>query len=101
MFVRIVGRRFVSAFFFFLCVCRFVSRHVVFLDFVSHQINQGPTLAKFFAPWCGHCKSMAADWETLSNQKNDFTVAEVDCVRELDEDHVFCFSSEKQLLDSS
>ena len=31
-------------------------------------IKEGLTFVKFFAPWCGHCKSMAQDWIKLEKK---------------------------------
>lgn len=40
---------------------------------------------KFFAPWCGHCKNMASDWEKLADDyagNPQAIVAEIDCTAE-------------------
>lgn len=47
------------------------------------ELTDGKTVfIKFFAPWCGHCKKMAPDWEKLSEAWDGHAVglvAEVDC----------------------
>merc|ERR1711862_288448 len=50
------------------------------------SMTDGKTVfIKFFAPWCGHCKRMAPDWEKLAVEwaGNEIgLVAEVDCTAE-------------------
>uniref|UniRef100_A0A7S2YEL3 Thioredoxin domain-containing protein n=1 Tax=Entomoneis paludosa TaxID=265537 RepID=A0A7S2YEL3_9STRA len=50
------------------------------------DLTDGKTVfLKFFAPWCGHCKKMAPDWEKLSQEWDGDKVglvAEVDCTAE-------------------
>jgi protein disulfide-isomerase-like protein len=47
------------------------------------ELTAGRTVfIKMYAPWCGHCKSMAPAWETLTTEwegKDGALVAEVDC----------------------
>lgn len=50
------------------------------------QLTAGKAVfLKFFAPWCGHCKNMASDWEKLADDyagNSGAIVAEVDCTAE-------------------
>lgn len=43
--------------------------------------NPSNSFIKFYAPWCGHCKAMAEDWEKLADQYADdesITISEFD-----------------------
>ncbi|KAJ3236720.1 hypothetical protein HDU77_011745 [Chytriomyces hyalinus] len=43
----------------------------------------GHAFVKFYAPWCGHCKTLAPVWDELAaSMKGKATIAEVDCTQE-------------------
>ncbi|KAI5305561.1 protein disulfide-isomerase precursor, partial [Ascosphaera atra] len=52
-----------------------------FKDFVSeHDL----VLAEFFAPWCGHCKALAPEYEAAATElaEKDIPLVKVDCTEE-------------------
>ncbi|KAJ1032844.1 hypothetical protein NDA18_001567 [Ustilago nuda] len=49
-------------------------------SWLSKSSGQGPTFVKFFAPWCPHCKAMAAAFKSLSQSlKGRVNTLEIDC----------------------
>ncbi|KAI5463299.1 hypothetical protein BGZ63DRAFT_188740 [Mariannaea sp. PMI_226] len=49
--------------------------------------TQDPWFIKFYAPWCGHCRAMAPNWEQMAKAvAGKLNVGEVNC----DEESSFC-----------
>mmetsp|Transcript_8561 Transcript_8561/g.12606 ORF Transcript_8561/g.12606 Transcript_8561/m.12606 type:complete len:224 (+) Transcript_8561:61-732(+) len=68
----------------FIALAAAADAGVAILDTDNYDsLTAGKTVfIKFFAPWCGHCKSMASDWEKLASDfesAEDIMIAEVDC----------------------
>lgn len=65
-----------------LSILSAASAEVVSLTSANKNTVAGKSVfVKFFAPWCGHCKAMASDWEKLAEEigGGDTVIAEADC----------------------
>jgi protein disulfide-isomerase A1 len=54
-----------------------------FSDFVKdHDL----VLAEFFAPWCGHCKALAPEYEVAATElkEKNIPLVKIDCTEEAD-----------------
>ncbi|CAK9797135.1 Thioredoxin domain-containing protein 5 [Anthophora plagiata] len=48
----------------------------------KHNIENGVSFVKFFAPWCGHCKRLAPIWKDLEKKfltNDNVNIIKVDC----------------------
>lgn len=54
-----------------------------FKDFIK---GNDLVLAEFFAPWCGHCKALAPEYEEAAStlKEKNIPLAKVDCTEEAD-----------------
>lgn len=66
--------------------CSFLSAQVIDLNADNFDLyidGSKPAFIEFFAPWCGHCKKLAPEYDiagnSLAKYKNQVLVAKVDC----------------------
>ena len=55
----------------------------------EQAIQSKNTFIKWYAPWCGHCKALAPDWDTLAEKysaSSSVMIASVDCTTDENKD---------------
>lgn len=54
--------------------------HLIDFDFEKTRQEKGKIAVMFYAPWCGHCKTMKPEWAKASTEmKGTVTMAAIDC----------------------
>ncbi|MEW5306781.1 MAG: hypothetical protein WDW36_009219 [Sanguina aurantia] len=61
--------------------------HPTVAHLTAKNYEESIYMVKFYAPWCGHCKSLAAGWKQLADDLEstpEIVIAHVDCTVDRD-----------------
>ena len=45
----------------------------------NKMLTDKGTFVKFYAPWCGHCKKLAPEWDQAFRENKDINFIKIDC----------------------
>ena len=72
--------------------------HLNELEFAQHLDKSTNLLVEFYAPWCGHCKSLAPEWKIAGEtftESDDIKIIAIDATQapKLSDDYQVCSES--------